>query len=154
MTVPAEVSWAIAEQELDAVRGVGETFGWVVSEDRERLTHTVEMSSAVDHERYIFEFECSDYKEVPPLIELIHPETGERGTPAAYPKNGRSFFHSAPAICAPFNRKAYAGYAGIHQEWQIGNWMQLRDGISTLGDMLLLLQNLINNPTVYHGRMA
>jgi hypothetical protein len=154
VSVAAEISWAIVQQELEAVRAAGEGFGWVVSEQPNRLTFTILMASAVDHERYLFEFECSSYKEIPPYIELIHPETGERGTQGAYPKNGRSFFHTAPAICAPFNRKAYAGYAGIHQEWQIGNWMQLREGVSTLGDMLLLLQSLINNPAVYHGRMA
>ena len=154
MSVAPDVSWAIVEQELEQVRSAADSFQWVISKDREKLTFTVAMTSIVDGECYLFEFECSDYKEIPPYIELIHPETGQRGTPAAYPKNGRSFFHTAPAICAPFNRKAYPGYAGIHQEWQMGNWMQLREGLSTLGDILLLLQSLINNPEVYHGRMA
>lgn len=154
MSVAADVSWAIVEQELQVVCQAAESFGWVKSKSRESLTFTIEMTSAVDHERYVFEFECTDYKEIPPYIELIHPDTGERGTTACYPRNGRSFFHTTPAICAPFNRKAYAGYAGIHQEWQIGNWMQFREGLSTLGEILLLLQSLINNPDVYHGRMA
>lgn len=154
MSVATSVSWSIVEDELSATTLAAEAFGWEIDHSPDDLLFTARMTSRVDNEPYVLEFRCDDYKELPPYIELIHPETGERGTPRAYPRNGRSFFHTHPCICAPFNRKAYAGYAGIHGEWAIGNWMALREGVSTLGAMLLLIQNLINNPDVYHGRMA
>jgi hypothetical protein len=154
VSVATAISWSIVEEELKAVATTAKAFGWTIELFPDELRFTVQMTSGVDGEQYILEFRCDDYKELPPYIELIHPDTGERGSANAYPRNGRSFFHTYPCICAPFNRKAYSGYAGIHGDWSIGNWMALRDGVTTLGAMLLLIQNLINNPSIYHGRMA
>lgn len=154
MSVPREVSWTFVEEELAAVELATEAFGWSIELQPDELRFTLLMTSKVDGERYLFEFTCDDYKLIPPFIEMIHPDTGARAVPEAYPKNGRSFFHTTPAICAPFSRKAYVGHAGIHNEWELEKWMELREGISTLGDILVLLQNLLNNPDVYHGRMG
>jgi len=153
MSVDRAVSWAIVEKELEVVSALNDANAWGVQLFPDELRFRTHMKSSVDGEQYVLDVRCDDYKELPPFIEFVDPDSGALGTKHAYPKNGRSFFHAQPCICAPFSRKAYGQYNGPHSEWAMGNWMTLREGINTLGDMLVLIQTLINNPTAYNGRM-
>lgn len=153
MTVAQEISRDIIRAELNQTQPLVKTFGWVLEEKLEQLIFTVRIRSSIDNEEYVMEFKCDNYKETPPFIEFINPVTGERGTRKVYPKNGNGFFHSTPCICAQFNRKAYKEFGGPHGDWSIGNWINLRPEVSTLGDMITLIQRLINNRNFYGGRM-
>jgi hypothetical protein len=121
--------------------------------DPDRLLLVVLMRSAIDAERYIFEFEFDDYRELPPSIELVDPWTGGRGTRRSYPAGGRSYFLGNPVSCAPWNRKAYQTHGGPHADWAMSNWASYRPNHSRVGDMLVLLQELIDDRATYTGRM-
>lgn len=154
MAVDRNVSREKIKQELELAAPLAKTYDWQIDSNLEELKFTVKLRSRVNpQDDYIMEFLCDDYKEMPPYIEFIDPKTGERGIRRAYPKGGNGFFHSTPCICAQFNRKAYAQYGGPHSDWQIGNWVALRPEFSTLGDIIHLVQRLIDNPATYGGRM-
>lgn len=154
MAVDREVSRRIVEAELALAEPLARAQGWDVHENLEQLRFSVRMRSRVDGEEYILEFLCDDYKEKPPYVEFVDPVTGERGVRSAYPRNGNGFFHGLPCICAQFSRKAYQEVGGPHSDWPMLNWANLRPEFSCLGDMVLLVQRLIDNPQAYHGRMA
>jgi hypothetical protein len=112
---------------------------------------------------FILEARCDDYKEIPPFLEFIDPDIGERGTRHAYPKTNDSFSHdSGPCICAPFSRKAYKSVvqSGPHNNWNFTNWMTSTDNnvpwanYSKLSDMFGLIQTRISRSEYYKGRMA
>lgn len=153
MAVAKAVSRAHVERELATIEPWVARHGWSVIWDDNHLLLLVRMWSAVDCERYIFEFTVDDYRELPPSIELVHPETGEAETRRSYPAGGRSYFHGKPVICAPWNRKAYQAYGGPHSDWAMVDWVTYRPNHSRLGDMLVLLQELIDDDTNYTGRM-
>lgn len=154
MAVAPAVVRAIVEAELECVRPWVETHGWDPGWEPETLRLRVSMTSQVDHERYDIEFALDDYRELPPFIEFVKPSTGERGTPACYPKGGRGYFHGQPVVCAPWNQKAYAVHGGPHQDWAMRQWTTYRPNHSTLPDILVLLQDLLNDKDTYAGRMG
>jgi len=154
MAVDADVSRRIIETELGLAWPLAETYGWIIKTDLDHLRFTARLKSAVDGEEFLMEFSCDDYKEKPPYIEFLEPSTGQRGVASAYPRNGSGFFHTLPCICAQFSRKAYSVHGGPHNDWAMLTWQQLRPEFTMLGDMIHLVQRLIDNPEVYHGRMA
>lgn len=162
MSVDAAVSKAILREELAVVSSLASTYGWEVVSAIDELRVTVKMRAHND-DPYIVEIAADDYKEIPPLFEFIDPDTNRRATPHAYPKSHDSFFHpSGPCICAPFNRKAYKAYitTGPHVDWSYGDWMRSTANnfnwatVTTLGDMLAMIQRRLIQPELYHGRMA
>jgi len=153
VAVAKAVSRAHVERELTAIEPWATRHGWSSLWDEDRLLLVVLMRSAFDRERYIFEFTLDNYRELPPSIELVHPETGEAGTRRSYPAGGRSYFHSKPVICAPWNRKAYQTLGGPHSDWAMANWASYRPNHSRVADILVLLQELIDDHASYTGRM-
>lgn len=146
------------EAELDTLRDIAGTYRWTVTPALGELKATIHMTSSVDQQKYIVEFTCDDYKLMPPLVEFLEPEEPHaRGTRHAYPRNGPSgshFHEQNVCICAPFSRRAYSAYGGPHGDWQSGNWMALSPQFTTIGDIALLVQRLINSPGTYGGRMS
>ena len=112
------------------------------------------MRSKVDSERYVLELMCDNYRALPPYIEFRYPTSEERGTHRCYPGGGRGYFHNQPVICAPWNRKAYASHGGPHSDWAMASWATYRPNHAQIGDMLVLLQELLDDPSSYTGRMA
>jgi len=161
MPVDPMVTRAILEQELRGVRELGRTHRWGVIPDFGHLLLTVTMYSFTG-DLFIIEARCDNYKEVPPFFEFIDPLTGERGTKAAYPKGHDSFFHEAPCLCAPFNRKAYKTIdpLGPHADWTIGDWMRstangtVWENYTLLADMFGLIQTRLSRADYYKGRQA
>jgi hypothetical protein len=153
MAVTKTVSRAHVEQELTGIEPWAACHGWSILWDQDRLLLVVLMRSAVDGERYIFEFNLDNYRELPPLIELVHPETGEAETRRSYPAGGRSYFHGKPVICAPWNRAAYQVHGGPHSDWAMTDWASYRPNHGRLSDILVLLQELIDDRVSYTGRM-
>jgi len=157
VAVAKAVSRTHVERELTAIEPWAARHGWSVLWDEDRLLVVVLMRSVVDRERYIFEFTLDDYRELPPSIELVDPETGEAGTRRSYPGSGRGYFinnNGKPVTCAPWNRKAYQALGGPHSDWAMTNWAAYRPSHSCLGDILVLLQELIDDRASYTGRMA
>jgi hypothetical protein len=154
LIVDPAISLAIVEEELARCVSLQTTFGWAIERYPQELKVVVGLRSAVDGEPYLLQTICDNYKAWPPFLEFLEPGTQMAGTPRAYPRGGRGYFHSMPCICAPFSRKAYTQYGGPHGDWQIGNWMALRPDVTMLGDIFLLIQLLLNNPTAYQGRMG
>jgi hypothetical protein len=153
MAVAKAVSIAHIERELAMAEPWAASHGWSILWDPDRLLLVVLMRSTIDGERYIFEFDLDDYRELPPSIEPVDPWTGGRGTRRSYPAGGRSYFHGNPVICAPWNRKAYQTHGGPHADWAMSNWASYRPNHSRVGDMLVLLQELIDDRATYTGRM-
>jgi hypothetical protein len=152
MSVSPTVSRAHVEEELEEVARWSERCGWLLDWQPEQLVLRVTMRSSIDDEQYVFEFLFEDYREIPPLIELLHPVTGERGTARCYPAGGRGYFHPNRLICAPWNQRAYAVHSGPHSDWEMKNWATYRPHHHRLGSILALLQDLLNDPS-YTGRM-
>ena len=153
MSVSPEVSRAYAEEELKEAEAWGGARGWSLDWKPEALILNVKMKSAVDGEEYLFEFSLRDYRQYPPSITPIHPMSGERGTRRAFPSGGRGYFHPNPVICAPWNRLAYQEHGGPHGDWSMAGWASNRPNHSRLGSILALLQELIDEPVNYQGRM-
>lgn len=124
MSVLPEVSLAHIEKELEEARDLIESLELdldtsMLSEEDLRFRVS---GHAPDNELYIVEFSCDNYREFPPLVEMIDPESGEAGVKRAYPKG--IFHNNQLCICARFNRKSYAEYSGIHSGWEYGDWKQ------------------------------
>ena len=107
MIVLPETARAQVETELAVVEPWGRARGWVTTWRPEALHLEVRMRSGIDAEEYVFGFDLSDYRALPPLIELAHPKTAELGTRRCYPKGGRGYFHEQPVLCAPWSPHHY-----------------------------------------------
>jgi len=153
VSVDPDITRRILDEELKDMSPLATTYGWVVYPDLPNLTVTVRMQSAIDGEVYVLEARCDDYKALPPVFEFIHPESGERGSPRCYPKDG-NFFHTNPCICIQWNRNAYQPLGGPHGDWSLADWMISRATMQELGGMFGLVQRQINNPSQYQGRMG
>ncbi len=90
--------------------------------------------------------------------------SGQVSVKQAYPSGDDSFFNTTgPQICAPFNLKAYKRHenpSGLHQDWSIGDWENSTaqnfhwSTHNTLKGALSLIQNRLDRPDKYKGRMA
>jgi hypothetical protein len=162
VSVDPRITRAILEEELAAVRNIGGTYGWEVTPALDNLQVLIRMHAYNDDE-YLVEITADDYKELPPIFEFIEPDTGKRGTPRAYPKGKDTFFNTTGVcICAPFCRKAYKQFitTGPHADWKYGDWTRSKaqnfdwSNVTTLADMLGMIQRRIIQPELYEGRMG
>ena len=153
--VPPEVTRAHVDSELSSelVNPWARTHGWELSWHPGALLLRVTLRSKVDQERYQLEMDLHGYRALPPLIELVHPETSERGSRKCYPGGGRGYFHNQPVLCAPWNRKAYAAHGGPHGDWALTQWATYRPNHARLLDILVLIQSLLDDASSYSGRM-
>jgi hypothetical protein len=156
MSVDPGLTWRIIEEELQMMAPLVTSYGWEVFSDHANLTVSVKMKSSIDSEIYIVEAKCDDYKALPPFFEFIHPETKERGTKSCYPIDGSFFIFpdgKPPCLCVQWNRKAYSVHDGPHADWPMPNWVNLRPGMTMLGDFFHLVQRRVNDKQMYKGRM-
>jgi hypothetical protein len=152
--VAKEVTRAHVEAEISQLEPWVKLHAWELRWDASALQLTVAMRSKIDGECYVLEMALDDYRALPPYIELIDSATGERGTRRCYPGGGRGYFHTMPVICAPWSRKAYSAHGGPHSDWAMASWATYRPNHAQLGDMLVLLQELLDDRSSYSGRMA
>ena len=162
MAVDPAVSRIHMEQELAAMSDYAVSCHWEITPDLEHLSVRVKMRAHND-DLFIVEIHCDDYKELPPLVDFIDPNTGASGTRHAYPRTSDSLFHdSGPCMCAPCSRKAYKSFFGTgpHSDWSPGNWTQSTANntpwvnYSTLGGILGLIYKRLISPEHYKGRMG
>jgi hypothetical protein len=116
--------------------------------EKDNLIFRVKIKSLKDEELYIAEFQCEDYREIPPYIEFIDPLNGDVGTKRAYP----NVFHKKPCICARFNRKTYQKSLNLHNDWKYGDW-QKEKTTNHLGGMISHIYRDIQSKK-YKGRMG
>jgi len=154
MIVAPEVTRALVEAELAELEPWRQARGFALDWDPSRPALRARLRSAVDGEEYVLEFLLDGYRAQPPLIEFALPGSGERGTRRCYPHGGRGYFHDQPVLCAPWNRRAYAAHGGPHGDWNMSQWATLRPNHARLGDMLVLLQELLDDRASYAGRKA
>jgi len=149
------VSQLTIEQEIAEAKEYGQPYGWQITEPlKSNQIFNVRLCSHVDAEIYQMEFTYDDYPEKPLLIEFIHPVTGARGDKTCIPKCKQdSFFHPEGLICHPCNRKAYAGYRGLHNEWQMAGWRQIANGLINLKSILDAIYTRIADKSLYEKRM-
>ena len=156
MAVSPEVSRAHMERELRAARTYAEEQGWMLEVfDDLKLRATISAPAPALHaaETYVFEFHFDNYRELPPLIDAVHPATGERNTPRCFPSGGKGYFYGGTRICAPWSRNAYANLGGPHPDWPVGDWAANAKHHREIGTILALLGNLLRDPS-YQGRLA
>jgi hypothetical protein len=152
--VAPDVTRALVDEELGQTRAWAERHAWSLNWRADQLALEVSMRSAIDGELYEIEVAFDDYRALPPAFELRRSETGERGTRRCYPKGGFGYFHSKPVLCAPWNRRAYSALGGPHGDWIMAQWWTYRPNHSRIGDILALIQELLNDKSSYQGRMA
>jgi hypothetical protein len=162
MAVDPNLTRDILREEVASARAFGKNYEWIIIPDFPNCKVLVIMQAHTG-DMYIIEITADDYKEKPPFFEFVDPDNGERGTPHAYPKSNDSLFHtSGPCICAPFSRKAYKEVVstGPHGDWALGDWMRSTannydwSNVTTLADMLGLIQNRLSRSDLYQGRMG
>jgi hypothetical protein len=155
MAVEPELTRSIMREEMHRVHDYGKAHKWGIIPNYPEFSVIVTMY-AHNGDLFVIKLSCDNYRELPPIIDFIDPETGEIGTMKAYPKGSDSFFNTTgPCICAPFSRKAYDS---LHQQWSLGNWTTSAEQnvnwaqVSNLVGILSVIQSrlLID----YKGRMA
>jgi len=152
----ATVTQLTVDREIADAREYGACYGWQIADpDTGNQLFNVRLCSPVDQEIYLMEFKYDDYPEKPYLIEFIHPVSGIRGDKTCVPKcRHDSCFHPEGLICHPCNRKAYAGYRGLHNEWKMTGWQQIANGLINLKSILDAFYTRIADKTFYEKRMV
>jgi hypothetical protein len=163
MAVDRQLSRELVSMEMGAAMALASIYHWVVCIDLESLVLRVRMTSH-NGDRYVVELGLDDYRELPPAIEFIDPTTGTPGGTRWFPKGHDSFFNTTgPTICAPVNRNAYKRpnqRYGIHNDWTIGDWANSSAqnfpwaDHATISGILSLIQNRLDRPQFYKGRMT
>jgi len=159
MSVISYISQQTVAEEIIACQENCNDYNWLISSiDEVNQLFTVKMASPIDNAPYIIEFKFDNYPESPYLIDFIHPISLTKGIYTAYPwYKGDSFFNrhtNDGVICHPCSRKSYAGYTGIHTDWQITNWKAIAGGLINLNAILDTIYSRISNKTHYAGRMV
>lgn len=157
---PREETLVIVEHELEQARpwveGKGLELDWTPEELRLRTV----MSQPETDECFYLQALFDGYKELPPQWDFFDSDWAEEGVKGSFPSNspspfGSSIFHPHPFICAPFNRLAYTGYGGTHNNWNgPENWQNVEGKhvrAVTVGGML---QTIHLHLRFTRGRMA
>lgn len=149
----------LLRDELPGLQRRADQLGWEIASDLDDLVITTRMT-ARDGEEYVIEFECSDYDQAPPYVELIHSDTKERGVPEAYfdDRGARHFLllPRVPALCHGFNRKMYVDVDSHHDEWNrhsIARWKDEAGSYTTLTRIHMLIDKRLTNDH-YQGRFS
>ncbi len=85
---------------------------------------------------FFLEADFEDYRSLPPKFTFSSAPWNRSNTTHDYPKQqkenpfrGSSIFHTAPCICAHFNRNAYKEHGGPHGDWGgPESWLQAAKG--------------------------
>lgn len=154
MTVDPEITKKVMRNELGEANL--DLIDVELETDYDNLAITVTMTSPVDGEVYIAEFDCINYRENPPSIQMIHPETGERDVPLAYFDDGNNLIatpNDGVVICIGFNLQVFE-HEGIHDNWSLAGWEKEAKGHTRLGEMIGRLYLAIADERQYNGRYA
>ena len=153
MSVMPAVSLRLVRAELAAAGPMIQGLGLQLDSGQlqvDNLRFRVSGRSQVDQELYTVEFVCDDYRELPPFIEMVDPDSAELGTKRAYP----NCFHATPCICAQYNRKTYRGHTNLHNEWEFGEWTTDRTTDHLGGMINHIFSHIHGHVGNYSGRQA
>lgn len=158
MPVSPEVSKVHLAAELERARPLLDAQGWqieMLDDLRMRASIMAPPIGSAAPERFSYEFTFDNYREMPPMVDAVNIDTGERNTPKCFPTGGRGYYHGNQRICARWSRNAYGLMSGPHGEWPIGDWAGADPKHNDVGSMLTLLRNLLFQPEAgYQGRAA
>lgn len=158
MAVSPEVSKVHVAAELERARPLLDAQGWEIEMREDLIMRASIMAPQVGStaaERFTYEFTFDNYRELPPIVDAVNPETSERNTPKCFPTGGKGYYHGNARICARWSRNAYGLMSGPHGEWPISDWAGADPKHSDIGSMLTLLRNLLyQSDAGYSGRAA
>jgi len=158
VAISPEVSKVHVAAELERARPLLDAQGWQIEVfDGLRMQASILAPSinGAEPELFTYEFNFENYRELPPIVDALNLETGERNTPKCFPTGGRGYYHGNQRICARWSRNAYGVMSGPHGDWPIGDWAAADSKHSDIGSMLTLLRNLLFQPeSGYAGRAA
>ena len=156
MAVDKAVSLSIVKLELEKCREYADKYGWeILTFDEDALLFKVKLSSPLNGEIFIISFKCDNYREWPPYIDFIDPDSGQEGLKKSYPLNSDGFFHQNALICHPCSRKAYGDLKGPHGDWKLVDWENNPKigALKSIPAIILAIYERISQPEVYRGRM-
>lgn len=151
------VSEALLRDEVERIKADTSETGWEISTDYEKLQLTVKLT-AQDDEEYTIRFDCTDYDQAPPKIDMLDPETKERNTSRAFfDDSGYDqyiLYPGGPGVCHPINRHFYLEMEDVHPDWNpktISNWRSLASPHDTIHAFIRLVDKRLFDDR-YKGR--
>jgi len=156
MAVDRAVSLSIIRLELEKCREYAIKYGWeILALEEDALAFKVKLISPLDNNVFITSFKCDNYREWPPYIEFIDPDSGQEGLKKSYPLSSDGFFHQNALICHPCSRKAYGELRGPHGDWKLVDWENNPKigGLRNIPAILCAIYERISQPECYKGRM-
>jgi hypothetical protein len=144
--VPRDVTIAVVEEELAAMRAYGGRHGWTV-DWRPVVLVLLADGTHPDRSPVRLHADVAGYRAQPPAWRFIPPGS-ESPEPYRFPKSESlpggigSIFHSSKVICAPFNRLAFKDHDGPHQDWGGPTaWLDVRGNVraNALAQMLAII---------------
>lgn len=143
--LPREVTIAVVEEELVAMRAYGSRHGWAINWLPENLVVLAE-GRHPDGSVICLHADVEAYKAQPPAWSVIPPgkttlEPYRFPSAGALPGGIGSICHSSKLFCAPFNRLAFKVHGGPHADWSLASWLDVRGTVqaNTLADMLAII---------------
>lgn len=119
-------------------------FGWKIEPGPvTSLTFYVTMTSRVDGRSWMLRFVCTNYREWPPSIHCVNPETKDPGDPAAWPQC--KGFRPTSDLCMNVSRE---GLLQLHPDWQRSSYKWTEEG-NPIHYVLLSIQVSLDDPTKY-----
>jgi hypothetical protein len=146
--VPTAVTQAVIDDVRVPITAWAARCGWDVTLDTAELTLIAVTSHPKIDATVTFHAELDQFPGIPPAWTCRTPDG--QNIKSAYPAAGvapgipSSIFHPNGLICAHWNRFAYQGHGGPHNDWgELADWKTAGPGTAhadTLPDMLALLR--------------
>lgn len=156
-----EATIIILEDEFLGARAWAERHGVTLAWLPKILEVRAPLTQPETNERFYLRGQFDDYRVQAPAWVFTDAAWSAEPQPQLFPRPGQSPFgssvlHPKPAICAPFNRLAYAEHQGPHGDWGgPANWLTAAQPNEVkahhLGDML---QVIFRDFSYSRGRMS
>lgn len=119
-------------------------FGWKIEpEPVTSLTFYVTMASRVDNRKWTLRFECTNYREWPPSIQCVNPETKDPSDASAWPQC--QGFRPPVDLCMNISRE---GLLQLHPDWQRTSFKWTDSG-NPIYYVLVSIQTRLDDPSKY-----
>ncbi len=151
MTIPAIVTIEQVQEELAAVAEYATAAGLTLDATTLGDSHPLFYVSFFNREdiEFFAEFDCREYPLHPPTIEFVDATRMRRGTRDLYP----SCFHTAPCVCARYNRKAYKAMGGPHEDWRLIDWQLPTQAGPRIDTLVMIVSDLHSKIATSSKRM-
>jgi hypothetical protein len=142
--VPAEVPRAHVEDALGPLEVAVSRQGWSVEWRPHSLILLFRGTHPTSGEALCLAADVSGFDAIPPAWRFVNPEEPEADSPrfptGPGPYGKSTIFHSKRRICAPFNRLAYKQEGGMHGNWNLPRWKEVKNlGATSLCEMFAVI---------------